>query len=47
LLTNSALVYESQWGVSANEYKCAHHVTWSPPYLTYGEHLCVILQGAG
>ncbi len=38
LLTNSALVYESQcggWGgggggVSANEYSCAHHVTWSP-----------------
>ncbi len=36
LLTNSALVYESQcrgmgsYGVSANEYSCAHHVTWSP-----------------
>ncbi len=34
LLTNSALVYESQCGgacrVSANEYSCAHHVTWSP-----------------
>ncbi len=38
LLTNSALVYESQCGagggggcgVSANEYNCAHHVTWSP-----------------
>jgi hypothetical protein len=32
-------------GVSANEYSCAHHVTWSPqinfgdlpPYLTYGK----------
>ncbi len=51
-LTNSALIYESQCGgegggcgVSANEYSCAHHVTWSPnklrgsthvsPYLTY------------
>jgi hypothetical protein len=37
LLTNSALVYESQWGemgggglLGANEYSCAHHVTWSP-----------------
>jgi hypothetical protein len=36
LLTNSALVDESQCGggggcgVSANEYSCAHHVTWSP-----------------
>ncbi len=38
LLTNSALVYESQCGgregvvgsQSANEYSCAHHVTWSP-----------------
>jgi hypothetical protein len=37
LLTNSALVYEfksegmgSGCGVSANEYSCAHHVTWSP-----------------
>jgi hypothetical protein len=38
LLTNSSLVYESEcggWGgggcgVSANEYGCAHHVTWSP-----------------
>jgi hypothetical protein len=37
LLTNSALVYKSQCGVmrggcgvSANEYSCAHHVTWSP-----------------
>ncbi len=36
LLTNSALVYESQCGVwlgcgaSANEYSCAHQVTWSP-----------------
>jgi hypothetical protein len=40
LPTNSALVYESKCGgiggggrgcrVSANEYSCAHHVTWSP-----------------
>jgi hypothetical protein len=41
LLTNIALVYESKCGgigvgggggcgVSANEYGCAHHVTWSP-----------------
>ncbi len=37
LLTNSTLVYESQCrgiqggcGVSASEYSCAHHVTWSP-----------------
>jgi hypothetical protein len=38
LLTNSALVYESQCGGmgvggcrdSANKYSCAHHVTWSP-----------------
>jgi hypothetical protein len=33
VLTNSALVYESKCGgcgVSANEYSCAHHVTWSP-----------------
>jgi hypothetical protein len=36
LLTNSAVVYESNCGgmggsgVSANEYSCAHHVTWSP-----------------
>ncbi len=37
LLTNRALVYKSKWGgmrgvcgVSANEYSCAHHVTWSP-----------------
>jgi hypothetical protein len=37
LLTNSALVYEFKsggmgggCGVSANEYSCAHHVTWSP-----------------
>ncbi len=36
LLTNSALVYEFQCGgdggcgVSANEYSCVHHVTWSP-----------------
>jgi hypothetical protein len=36
LLTNCPLVYESQsqcgggCGVSANEYSCAHHVTWSP-----------------
>ncbi len=36
LLTNSVLVYESKCGgggscgVSANEYSCAHHVTWSP-----------------
>jgi hypothetical protein len=30
LLTKSALVYESQCGVSANEYSCVHHVTWSP-----------------
>jgi len=38
-LTNSALIYESNGGgiggfaacgVSANEYSCAHHVTWSP-----------------
>ncbi len=35
-LTNSALVYESKCGgmgscgVSANEYSCVHHVTWSP-----------------
>jgi hypothetical protein len=36
-LTTSALVYESKCGgmrvgcvVSANEYSCAHHVTWSP-----------------
>jgi hypothetical protein len=36
-LNNSALIYESQLrgegggcGVSANEYSCAHHVTWSP-----------------
>ncbi len=32
-LTNSALVYRVQMrgdsGVSANEYSCAHHVTWS------------------
>jgi hypothetical protein len=48
LLTNSALVIRVQMrgggggscGVSANEYSCAHHVTWSPnkdllPYLTY------------
>ncbi len=51
LLTNSALVYESQcggdwwgFGVSANEYSCAHHGALSPnqlwrstvpPYLTY------------
>jgi hypothetical protein len=33
---NSALVYEpkcgegGELGVSANEYNCAHHVTWSP-----------------
>jgi hypothetical protein len=40
LLTNSALVYESKCGemggscgVSANEYNCAHHVTWSPSKL--------------
>ncbi len=33
-------------GISANEYSCAHHVTWSPnnfgdltPYLTYASHL--------
>ncbi len=35
LPTNSALGFESQCGgggcgVSANEYSCAHHVTWSP-----------------
>jgi hypothetical protein len=39
LLTNSALVYESQGEggggeggceVSASECSCAHHVTWSP-----------------
>jgi hypothetical protein len=37
LLTNSALVIQAQMrgkggrcGVSANEYTCAHHVTWSP-----------------
>jgi hypothetical protein len=38
LLTNSALVYKSQYGgmggggcrVSVNEYSCAHHVTWNP-----------------
>ncbi len=37
LLTNSAPVYESQCGgkergceASANEYSCAHHMTWSP-----------------
>jgi hypothetical protein len=37
LLTNSALVYESQLpmrgrscGVSPIEYSCAHHMTWSP-----------------
>jgi hypothetical protein len=45
LLTNSALVNESQWrggGASANVYSYAHHWTWSPnfgdlpPYLTYG-----------
>jgi hypothetical protein len=37
LLTNSALVIRVQMrgeggscGVSANEYSCAHHVTWSP-----------------
>ncbi len=55
LLTNSAFVIRVQMrgegarggvpscGVSANEYSCAHHVTWSPnklqrflpPYLTY------------
>jgi hypothetical protein len=35
-LTNSALVYESKCEgrgrcrVSADEYSCAHHVTWSP-----------------
>jgi hypothetical protein len=45
LLTNSTLVIRVQMrgscGVSANEYSCAHHVTWSPnklwrstPYLT-------------
>jgi hypothetical protein len=56
LLTNSAFVYESQcggWGgggagFSANEYRCAHHVTKQgaqinfgdlPPYLlTYGAY---------
>jgi hypothetical protein len=48
LLTNSALVYESQCGgmggggcgVSANEYSCAHGAQINfgdlPPYLTYG-----------
>jgi hypothetical protein len=50
LLTNSAFVMRVQirgeggnCGVSANEYSCAHHVTWSQinvgdltPYLTYG-----------
>jgi hypothetical protein len=37
LLTNSALLIRVQMrgeggscGVSANEYSCAHHVTWSP-----------------
>jgi hypothetical protein len=37
LLTNSAFVYDSKCGgtervvgVSANQYSCAHHVTWSP-----------------
>ncbi len=40
LLTNSALVHEPKCGgmggggrgvkVSANEFRCAHHVTWSP-----------------
>jgi hypothetical protein len=40
LLTNSALVFESKCAgggekllglrLSANEYSCAHHVTWSP-----------------
>ncbi len=35
LLTNSALVIRVQMGgggcgVSANEYRCSHHVTWSP-----------------
>ncbi len=49
LLTNSALAIRVQMrgeggscGVSANEYSCTHHVTWSlnklwdlPPYLTY------------
>ncbi len=41
LLTNSALVYEPQCGgrgrvcgASANEYSCAHHVTWSPNKLS-------------
>jgi hypothetical protein len=42
LQTYSALVYEStrlhcgggeSYGVSANEYSCAHHVTWSPSKL--------------
>jgi hypothetical protein len=37
LLTNSAIVFYSNAGgggelrgLSANEYGCAHHVTWSP-----------------
>jgi hypothetical protein len=51
LLTNSTLLIRVQMreeggscGVSANEYSCAHHVTYGaqinfgdlPPYLTYG-----------
>ncbi len=50
LLTNSALVIRVQmrgeggiFEVSANEYSCAHHVTWSPNKLwrsTYIFNLC-------
>ncbi len=48
-LTNSALVIRVQCGgscgVSANEYSCAHHVTWSPNKLwrsTFIFNLCWI-----
>jgi hypothetical protein len=57
-LTNNALVIRVQMrgaggscGVSANEYSCAHHVTWSPnknfgdppPSLTYGREQWTVL----
>jgi hypothetical protein len=53
LLTNSGLVYESKCGgmggggcgcgVSANEYSCPHHVTWSPDKLWRSTSIFIIL----